>query len=172
MGCVWFDPKEKPSPEQLRKDSFFVKLDATDQIKRLKRGSSKSTLEWWNKQCDIAKEKSFYVKPDDVKIETGLEMMREWSNKYDPDKKAWVWARGNLDQLVIDSMEEQLEIEPVFFYNRWRDVRTAIDLLIGSTNGYCDVDYPGFFSESIVKHDPVDDCIYDAMMLMYGKETV
>ena len=171
MACVWFDPVNKPSPEQLRKDSFFVKLDATDQIKRLKRGASKSTLEWWSKQCDIAKEKSLYVKPDDVKIEVGLEMMREWANKYDAKASAWVWARGNLDQLVIDSMEEQLEIEPVFYYNRWRDVRTAIDLLIGSTNGYCEVDYPGFYAGSIVKHDPLDDCIYDAMMLLYGKET-
>jgi hypothetical protein len=173
MACLYFDPKSKPSWEELRANAFFVKLDAKDQMVRLGRSGSKSTLEWWNKQCEIVRNKSLVVKPDDVKIEDGIELMREYANKHDPEGKSWVWARGNLDQLVLDSMEEKLEIEPVFFYSRWRDVRTAIDLLAGSINGYCHVDYPGFYpSGHIIKHDPVDDCVYDAMMLLYGKEKV
>jgi hypothetical protein len=68
-------------------------------------------------------------------------------------------------------MEEKLKVEPVFWFNRWRDVRTGIDLLKGSTSGYCKVDYPGFDPYlHITKHNPIDDCIYDAMMLLYGVE--
>lgn len=171
MAAVWFDPLKKTSPDEMRENAFFVKLDAEDQIKRLKRTITKSSLSWWNKQCDNAKIISLRPRADDVKVEDGIELMREWAKKVDPQGKSIVWARGNLDQLVLDAMEEKLEVEPVFFYNRWRDVRTAVDLMYNTTTGYCKVDYEGFNpSLNILKHSPVDDCIYDAMMLLYGVE--
>jgi hypothetical protein len=169
MGCIYFDPKKKPTPEELRKTAFFVKLDANDQIKRLHRTITKSSVDWWAKQCENVRKKSFLPSKTDIKIEDGHEMMRAWSKSFAESKSAWVWARGNLDQLVLDDLEEQLSLDPVFTYNRWRDVRTAVDFLTNSSNGYCTVDYPGFDPDiHITKHDPVDDCIYDAMMLNYG----
>ena len=169
MACIYFDPDKKPSPQEIRSNAFFVKLDAPDQIKRLNRTVTKSTIDWWAKQCDQVKQKSFFPTPSDVKLEDGIELMREWSNGFLDKKKCWVWARGNLDQLVLDDAEEQLGIESVFHYNKWRDVRTAVDFLTGSNNGYCGVDYPGFDPAlHITKHDPIDDCVYDAMMLIYG----
>jgi hypothetical protein len=66
-------------------------------------------------------------------------------------------------------MEEQLTIEPIFPFKRWRDVRTAVDFLTGTTNGYCKVDYPGFDPYlHITKHNPIDDCVLDVMQLIYG----
>lgn len=128
----------------------------------------KSTLEWWAKQCVHAKNKSLF--PDasrDVTFEVGYEKMREWANSKSRDKKEWVWARGNLDQLVIDHIEEQLGIEPVFFYNRWRDVRTAIDIFAATETGYCEV--PGFDPKAwVIKHDPAHDCCFDALMLIHA----
>ena len=169
MACVYFDPVKETSPAEMRKNAFFVKLDAQDQMKRLNRSITRSSLEWWAKQCENVKVKSFKPGDDDVTPEVGLELFRTWSKKYPDAKGEWVWARGNLDQLVLDSMEEKLGVDPVFHFNRWRDVRTGLDFLTGSDNGYCDVDYPGFDSHlHITKHDPVDDCILDAMMLMYG----
>ena len=169
MACVYFDPVKETSPNEMRKNAFFVKLDAQDQMKRLNRSITRSSLEWWAKQCENVKVKSFKPAGDDVTPEVGLELFRAWSKKYPDAKGEWVWARGNLDQLVLDSMEEKLGVDPVFHFNRWRDVRTGLDFLTGSDNGYCDVDYPGFDSHlHITKHDPVDDCILDAMMLMYG----
>ena len=171
MAAVWFDPLKKTSPEEMRENAFFVKLDAEDQIKRLKRTITKSSLSWWNKQCDNVKIISLRPRPDDIKVEDGIELMREWAKKVDSQGKSIVWARGNLDQLVLDAMEEKLEVEPVFFFSRWRDVRTAVDLMYNTTTGYCKVDYPGFDSYlNILKHSPVDDCILDAMMLLYGVE--
>jgi len=104
----------------------------------------------------------------DERFEEGYERMRRWANsKNEPD--SYVWARGNLDQLVLDSMEEQLTIEPIFPFKRWRDVRTAVDFLTGTTNGYCKVDYPGFDPYlHITKHNPIDDCVLDVMQLIYG----
>jgi len=170
MACVAFDPTKKPSPEQLREDAFFAKFDVQDQIQRLKRTTTKSTMEWWAKQCDNVKFKSFRPSVEDVTFEDGYEAMRVWAAEREVNTKDYVWARGNLDQLVLDSIEERCGLEPIFTFNRWRDVRTAVDFMYGTTNGYCDIDYPGFNSKlHITKHNPIDDCLFDAMMLMYGK---
>lgn len=169
MACVAFDPTKKPSPQQLREDAFFAKFDVQDQIQRLKRTTTKSTMEWWAKQCDNVKFKSFRPSVEDVMFEDGYEAMRVWAKEREVNIKDYVWARGNLDQLVLDSIEEQCGLEPIFSFNRWRDVRTAVDFMYGTTNGYCNVDYPGFDSKlHITKHNPIDDCVFDALMLMYG----
>jgi hypothetical protein len=170
MAAVYFNPDEKPDHIQLRQNSFFTKFDVQDQIQRLNREVGKSTIDWWAKQCENVKLKSFKPSSNDVPFETGHELMREWA-KSKNDTKCWVWARGNLDQLVLDDIEEQLEIEPIWEYNRWRDVRTAVDFLYGTTTGYTEVHHPVFDSKlHITKHNPVDDCIFDAMMLMYGNK--
>ena len=168
FACVHFSDKDKSSFQYMKDNSFFVKLDASDQFKRLKRSYQQSTIDWWKKQCENARIKSYKPSSNDVIIEDGLEQFRTWTKQFNEDR-SWVWARGTLDQLVLDSAVEQLNIEPIFHYNRWRDVRTAVDFLYGTYNGYCDVDYPGFDPFlNITKHDPVDDCLYDAMMLLYG----
>jgi len=168
MAAIHFDPVKKPTFGDLQLNAFFVKLNAEDQMTRLKRSVSRSTMEWWAKQCDNVKRKSFSPSAKDVVFEEGYEMLREYASQFN-DNKSWVWARGNLDQLVMDDIEEQLGIDPVFPYARWRDVRTAIDIFYNTQNGYVEVDYPGFnFDIHITKHDPVDDCIADAMQLLYG----
>ena len=169
MAAIYFDPETKPSYEDLYNSAFFVKFDVEDQVRRLDRKIGKSTMQWWAKQCDIVKAKS--LKPNkaaDVKFEDGYEAMRKWAESK-KDDQCYVWARGNLDQLVMDDIEEQLGLEPIWPYARWRDVRTAIDFLYNTTSGYTDVDYPGFNSKNdITKHNPIDDCVLDAMQLMYG----
>jgi hypothetical protein len=73
--------------------------------------------------------------------------------------------------VILQAAERQVKVEPVFAYSRWRDVRTAVDLLTLSKNGYCEVDHPEFLYErDVTKHNPIDDCALDIMMLLYGKE--
>ena len=169
IACLCFNPDDTQSYQELVDSAFFVKLDAADQMKRLKRTTKKSTMEWWSKQCDNARNKSFRPSVIDVTAEEAVESLRTWSTQFPNHDKCVVWARGNLDQLVLDSLEEQLEVKPVFYFSRWRDVRTAIDFIIGSPSGYAKVDYPGFDPAlHVTKHNPIDDCAYDAMQLMYG----
>jgi hypothetical protein len=171
MAAIYFKPEDKPTPQELRDSAFFVKFDAKDQIKRLNRKVGRTTMEWWAKQCENVRKKSFNPSPEDVRFEDGYEAMREWA-KSKNDPKCWVWARGNLDQLVLDSMEEQLGLDAIWKFERWRDVRTAIDFLYETNRGYCDVDYPGFDpSIHITKHNPIDDCVFDIMMMVYGKNS-
>ena len=175
MAAIYFEPDKEPSHTQLRDSAFFVKFDVQDQIKRLNRKVGKTTIEWWSKQCENARNKSFKPRADDIQFEIGYEAMRQWVNTKN-DSKCWVWARGNLDQLVLDSMEEQLELKPIWPFSRWRDIRTAVDFLYGTTNGYVEVDTPAWVEAfdsklHITKHNPVDDCVFDAMQLMYGKKS-
>jgi hypothetical protein len=169
FACTYFDPEKKPSPKELRDNTFFIKLNVEDQVKRLKRTIDKGTLEWWKKQCDNAKNKSFKPKGDDYIAEWALIKFEEWLKNY--PKKEWIFARGNLDQCVFNSLEMACNRETLLPHYLWRDMRTAIDFLYSTKNGYCKVSYDGFDQENhITKHDPVDDCVLDAMMLMYGVE--
>ena len=176
MAAIYFNPDDTPSHTQLRESAFFCKFDVNDQIKRLDRKVGKTTIDWWAKQCENVRVKSFKPNSEyDVPFEQGYEAMRQWANTKN-DSKCWVWARGNLDQLVLDSMEEQLKLEPIWPFSRWRDIRTAIDFLYGTTTGYIEVDTPAWVEAfdsklHITKHNPVDDCVFDAMQLMYGKKS-
>jgi hypothetical protein len=170
MACTHFEPDLKPGPDELRQNTIFIKLNVEDQIQRLKRVIQKDTLQWWSKQCLNVKNKSLKPSELDVLAEDGLKTLKQWKENYPQSAKAWVWARGNLDQCVLSSLETAVGFDTVFPHYRWRDIRTAVDFLYNTTNGYCKVDYPGFDSDlHITKHDPVDDCILDAMMLMYGR---
>lgn len=166
IGCIYFDPDVKYSYADLVNQAFFVKFDAKDQMKRLHRSVNKSTIDWWAKQCDIVRRKSFTPHETDMKFEHGYDQFRAWAN-FKNDSKCAVWARGTLDQLVLDDIQEQIGLEPIFHYARWRDVRTAIDLLYNTQNGYCKV--KDFDSQAhVYKHDPVHDCAFDVMQLLYG----
>lgn len=175
MAAIYFKPEEQPDHNKLRQDAFFAKFDVADQVKRLNRKMGRTTMQWWAKQCENVRIKSFTPNPKiDEKFEDGYERMRQWA-KSKNDNDCWVWARGNLDQLVLDSMEEQLHIEPIWPFARWRDVRTAIDFLYETNKGYIKVVTPPWMdsfdpSIHITKHNPIDDCVFDAMQLMYGEK--
>jgi hypothetical protein len=173
MVLIYFNPEEKPTYRELMNNAFFVKLDAKDQIDRLDRTVTKSTLDWWKDQNIFTKNLSLIAKDDDIKAEDALDMMREFVAKQcakTPDAmNSTVWARGNLDQMVLGSLENKLDVSPIFHFGRWRDVRTAVDIFTGSKNGYCNVEHPEFNKDDVVKHNPIHDCAYDVMMLIYGK---
>jgi len=168
-AIIYFDPAEQPDYQKLLDDACFVKLNAKDQIQRLDRTVSKDTLNWWKEQHQYARAVSFDSnKDEDIPAELAVEILQRYVDKYDPNHEHTIWARGSLDQMSIDSLTNKLGLQPIMPYNKWRDVRTAIDCFTGSTNGYCNVDHPTFLREDVIKHHPVHDCALDAMMLMYG----
>jgi len=173
MACVYFNPKDTPSHQELKDTSFFCKFDVSDQVKRFDRKIDRDTIAWWKKQCKNAQIKSFIPNKEwDIPFEAGHSAMKEWvKSKNDPD--CYVWARGGLDDVVLSSMERATGCENIFSYNRWRDVRTAVDYMYNRTNGYTDTEVPAWVDDfnsqlHITKHNPVDDCVFDAMQLLYG----
>ena len=170
-GIIYFDPEvdSNISYEDLVDRGMFVKFNAKDQVTRLSRTITKSTLDWWSKQGPWQIKESFDPNPEtDMLAEDGLRLLKKYVTKYAKGNisKETMWARGSLDQMAIDSLCNKCDVEPLINFARWRDVRTAVDFLTGSTNGYCQV--ADLDIHKIEKHHPVHDCAFDALMLMRG----
>lgn len=172
-GIIYFDPETDGSTtlSDFVNRGLFVKFDAKEQIQKLKRTVDQSTMDWWKKQTEEAKSMSVKPSEKDVSAYEGLKQILLYIDKY-MDGKSWdqeiIWARGNLDERAITSLAKQVDIKVIAPHYRWRDMRTAIDLIYGSTNGYVDVE--GVDKESVGKHDPVIDCAFDILMLLNGKK--
>ena len=168
-ALIHFNPEDKPSYQDLLDNACFVKIKSKDQAERLKRTVDLGTLEWWSNQHEYVRSVSFDPKASDLTPEQAIEQLHNYMNRFPDANKQTMWARGSLDQMVIDSLAKKLDMQPITGYNMWRDVRTAVDILYGTTNGYVEVDHPTFQRASVIKHHPVHDCALDAMQLMYGK---
>lgn len=164
-AIVYFE--ENSTYESLLEDCLFVKFNAKEQIKKYNRTVSKSTLDWWEKQSDHAKEKSFFPYSDDVSAVDGINQLKRYLRRESKDKMI-IWSRGSIDSVIIDSLCKAMGINPLVYFNQHREIRTALDLLATTTaNGYCKVSLEGFSKDMVKKHDPVHDVCYDAIQLLY-----
>jgi hypothetical protein len=167
-ALIYFDPEKRPTYQDLLDTACFVKFNAKEQLD-VGRTVSKSTLDWWKEQHDYVKKTSLEPSREDMSVENGFNKFYDYMSNYDRPKAQTMWARGSLDQLAIDSLAVKFGMEELTGYNVWRDVRTAVDILYGTTNGYVEVDHPLFKRHEVIKHHPVHDCALDAMQLLYGK---
>jgi hypothetical protein len=168
-ALIHFDPEKRPTYQDLLDNACFVKFNAKEQLDA-GRTVSKSTLSWWKEQHEYVKQVSLEPSHDDMTVNNGLLKFYKYMGQYPDAFKQTMWARGSLDQLVIDSLAVKFGLEEITGYNMWRDVRTAVDILYGTTNGYVEVEHPLFQRHNVIKHHPVHDCALDAMQLMYGKQ--
>jgi hypothetical protein len=167
-ALVHFDPEKRPTYQDLLDNACFVKFDAKEQA-QMGRTISKSTLAWWKTQHEYTRKVSLDSSREDMTAENAIKTLYDYMANYPNASKQTMWARGSLDQLVIDSLCVKLGMKEITGYNMWRDVRTAVDIMYGTTNGYVEVDHPLFKRHEVIKHHPVHDCALDAMQLMYGK---
>ena len=169
-ALVHFDPERRPTYQDLLDNACFVKFNAKEQMD-VGRTVSKSTLDWWKEQHDYVKQVSLNPSREDMTVENGMKLIYDYMAKFPNADKQTMWARGSLDQLVIDSLAVKFGLQEITRYNMWRDVRTAVDCLYGTSEGYVDIVHPLFKRHEVIKHHPVHDCALDAMQLMYGKTT-
>ncbi len=167
-ALIHFDPEKRPTYQDLLDTACFVKFNAKEQMQA--GGTvSKSTLSWWKEQHEYVRKVSLEPSREDMTVQNGMQQLYDYMAKFPNAKQQTMWARGSLDQLAIDSLAVRFGLEEITGYNMWRDVRTAVDILYGTTNGYVDVDHPLFKRHEVIKHHPVHDCALDAMQLMYGR---
>jgi len=152
--------------ETLLNKTLFVKLDSRIQIEDYERTVSKSTLDFWKTMHPAIRAASFDPSDSDLHPKQAIEKLYEYIHNHGD---ALIWARGSLDQMVIDSLALKLDMDRIMPYNKWRDVRTGVECLCSTANnGYCEVNHPTFKRHNVIKHNPIHDCALDAMMLMYG----
>lgn len=167
-AMIHFDPEQRPTYQDLLDGACFVKFSAKEQFD-VGRSASKSTLEWWKSQHEYVRKVSLEPSREDMTVKNGMQKFYDYMAKFQNAKQQTMWARGSLDQMAIDSLAVKFGLEEITGYNMWRDVRTAVDIMFGTTNGYVEVDHPLFERHNVIKHHPVHDCALDAMQLMYGK---
>lgn len=150
-------------------NSIFVKFDLKEQFKN-NRTEDRTTCEWWDKQTEQVKIASLYPSEGDFSFCEGIDIVETWMKNKGFTKNSSVFARGSLDSLCLESCYRTFDKTPLIKYYQWLDVRTAIDMMYDNSRyGYVDVEYEGFETYMVVKHNPVYDCAYDGMMLKYGK---
>jgi len=168
---VYVDPDDLSTDnltayQQLLDGAAFAKFDAKEQ-RSMGRTVDADTLNWWKKQGDVQKRTSLLPGDNDMTVIEGLDSLCDWYQKFPNWKTLPVWVRGSLDQPCFESLFRSVGKSPIVPYNCYRDVRTAIDLLYpNSKAGY--VDIPDFDQYTVIKHDPVHDCAYDALMMLRG----
>ncbi len=169
-ALIHFDPEKRPTYQDLLDDACFVKFNAKEQMD-VGCTISKSTLQWWKEQHEYVRKVSLEPSREDMTVENGMQKFYDYMKRFPNASKQTMWARGSLDQMVIDNLARKVDSQPLTGYNMWRDVRTAIDILYGTINGYVEIDYPNFERAAVIKHHPVHDCALDIMQLMYGKSS-
>lgn len=167
LALLHFEETDKNSYKEFFDKTLFVKFSAKEQIEKYKRTYSKETIDWWKNQCEITRKVSLDPSPNDVSLSDGIMLVRDYIKKYSSSEDM-VWTRGSLDQFCVDDVcKNSLGVPVLFHYNRYMDIRTAINLLKDtSKNGYCDI--PNFDRNIVMKHDPRHDVSLDVMMLLYG----
>ena len=171
----WMDIVIQPSKDEMQSEynrfvmtSKFVKFDRQEQIEA-GRVETEDTIAWWSKQAEIPRKMSFEVSGDEVSTLSGIKQIRSYINAHGGNNQI-VWARGSLDQMVIDSLCRSVGEQPFFMYNQWRDMRTAIDILAkDASGGYTKI--PNFNPDlHVIKHVPQNDCALDILMMLYHEK--
>ena len=167
VALIHFKEDETPEYDDLLARALFVKFDVAIQVEQYGRVVKRDTLEWWRKQSPAAMRKSLTPNIDlDMHPRDAFAKVTAYMKSHG-DEDSIVWARGSLDEMVTHSLTSAMKLPPIAHFHRWRDIRTAIDLLKTTSNGgYCAV--PGFDKNRVIKHDPIHDCAYDVMMLLCG----
>lgn len=175
VGMVYVKDNSPRTMKQLMEEnSIMIKFRIKEQIRNYKRVADTGTIEWWSRQSDMVKEASYIPSDKDWDTKEGLFALNKWISQFPNYKNDTCFIRGSLDQIALDSLYGAVGIKPIIGYNKYRDFRTAIDLLYpNSKDGYVDIDdnicsdineYNG------IKHHPVYDCALDIAMLFYGKK--
>lgn len=169
-AICYFDSNTPRSFQALLDNTLFVKFNVQEQAATYNRKATASTLDWWAKQSKYVQSISFEKKSDDLSAIEGVLRIKSFIKKFPNYEKDIFWARGTMDQSQIDDLCESLDEEPIATYNQWRDVRTVIDILYNTTNGYCDIEnVSDYHRDKIIKHHPAYDVCLDAAMILWGK---
>lgn len=160
IGAVEFDINDTDigSAETKNHQTKLWHIELLPQLLQQGRTVSASTLEWWQKQSDTAKEAA---------IDThtfGLKQILDFLADYSKDKT--VYFRGtDFDGAILEHAYKQLGIKCPWKYNAKRDVRSHIDAIMGTTTGYLDIPKPDW----ITPHRADHDALWDAYQLQQAE---
>ncbi|MFV0576008.1 MAG: 3'-5' exonuclease [Vibrio sp.] len=167
IGIVPFNWGENVSFKELRDrpSSCYFKIDMSSYIEAPQFTESVSTIEWWEKQGEEARH-VLTESHGDLLLPVAISLLKEHLEQYvEPLKKdgGQVFCRGyDFDGGILNHAFDVCSIEKPWSYNRFRCVRTVIDTLAGTRNGYVNEDDP----EGFIKHHALHDAAKDTLSMI------
>lgn len=118
----------------------------------LKRTLSAQTIAWWMKQPEEARMRFEMSTGDDFEeLPSLLRFVNRKVHEYCHDREYEIWARGpQFDIVNIESLMQDVSLEPAWRYSRVRDLRTAMALAGITTE---DVERPVEMTEHMADQD-------------------
>lgn len=166
IGLVAFDSSTEFTFDSLIEDGIELKLDIRQQLKS-GRTSTPDTMQWWEKQGSEARRVLTPTK-DDLSIEQAMDKIQEYFDKCGVNNnvmrgKVTYYCRApHFDFSILKDLCNNIGRACVIPHLAVRDVRTVIDVLTGSSNGYVSkIGRDGF-----IKHNALHDSCNDAMQML------
>lgn len=166
IGMVAFNSEDELDFDSLVENGIHLKLDIQDQIKR-GRTVGADTMVWWKEQ---GKEARSILKPlpTDLSLEEAYDKIQSFFDKNGINNKKFrgpvtFYCRGpHFDYVILRDICDMIKRPDLITHLNIRDVRTVIDTLTGSHNGYISKEErPGF-----IKHNALHDAANDAIQMM------
>ncbi|EMK6669909.1 3'-5' exoribonuclease [Vibrio fluvialis] len=166
IGIVPWNWGEQVSFQELceRESSLYIKIDMSTYPDGFT--ESLSTINWWNRQGELARH---VLEPNpelDTDIEEALHLVnRHLATYVQPLQKdgGQIFCRGyDFDGGILEHHFDQSIITPSWVYNRFRCIRTVIDTLAKTRNGYVIERNP----EGFIKHHALHDAAKDTLTML------
>lgn len=154
------EPKTTPSELKIKYGKLYI-LDIEDEERSYGRTIDMATIKWWlNQNPECLKEQlenKYSVTMEKAIDEILLDLHNNdfFSRRVDN----FIWSRGLFEAKLWENMTNDLERNQKIMYWRWRDTRTACDIVGNSPNGGIDR------IEGLNPHNPLDDCVLDYIRL-------
>lgn len=131
------------------------------------RKPTQGTIDWWKKQPQEAQDRVF-KNPNKIDLSELIPKFNEYCRKKGVNKDTKVMLRGpDFDHTIMASIYKHFD--NTLPYNHWnlRDVRTILDVIVGSSyiykfNDYCSEKY------GLIAHDALHDCARDILQVAYS----
>jgi hypothetical protein len=171
IGVVPFNFGEQVSFEELctRESSLYLKIDMSTYPDKFT--ESASTMAWWNKQGDEARHVLAPSSSDLDIVKALIKVQLHLMEFVQPLEKngGQVFTRGyDFDGGILNHHFNTLLLCTPWTYNRFRCIRTAIDMLAGTRNGYVKEANPDGF----IKHHALHDAAKDTLTLLTLREAM
>lgn len=134
-------------------EEYYAPLNIFEQILK-DRTMSQSTIDFWKKQNDEAKNIGTSVN----NVKTCLTILSDLVNNYEELEQVKVWGKGpHFDVSIIESLMRDFDVNIPWKFWNVRDVRTFME--------YKNVRKP---KDQGVAHNALDDAIYQAKIIQSG----
>jgi len=165
IGMVAFNSEDELDFQTLVDNGIELKLDIRSQIKR-GRSVLPDTMEWWEKQGEAAK-RVLKPLPTDLSLEEAYDRIQQFfdengiNNKKMRPPVTFYCRSPAFDLTILTNMCHMLKRPQLIPHLAVRDVRTVIDVLTGSTDGYVSRKE----REGFIKHNALHDSANDALQM-------